>query len=143
MKSALLAVAAILIALPSAAEGNPRPGAQTAPAETTAEAPMSPRAQQAFDACPGLMSRTESAVAYSSHVQYYYLSDCECMAKSIDFNTWDEPTASYSGPKMPSSDGDAIINALTNSSTIEDAFSLIDSSVSDGGYSAISACYGK
>ncbi|WP_291203947.1 hypothetical protein [Hyphomonas sp.] len=49
------------------------------------------------------MSRTESAVA-NGYIQYYYLSDCERMARAIDFNTGNESTATYDGPKLPDSD---------------------------------------
>jgi hypothetical protein len=139
MKPVLTALALLAFALPATSQGNNAPGGAASPA---AAAPLSALAQQAGNACPGLMSRTESAVA-NGHIQYYYLSDCECMARAIDFNTWNESTAAYDGPKMPDSDAYVIIGAFSSSATIEDAFAAIDGNVSETGYSAVSACYGK
>ena len=145
MKPIFAAVAVFLITLPAASQGNNHSGIP--PAQPYSEpaydaGPLSQLAQQAFDQCPGLISRTESAAA-NGHTQYYYSYDCECMARAIDNNTWNESSAVYDGPKMPSSDAYAIIGALASSPTIEDAFSAVDSNVSEVGYSAISACYGK
>ncbi|MBK8198735.1 MAG: hypothetical protein IPK75_10215 [Acidobacteria bacterium] len=146
MKPIFVAIALVAMVLPATSQGNNHSGNPGSPAqyETTPyeAAPMSTLAQQAFDTCPALIARTESAVA-SGHQQYYYQYDCECMARSIDYNSWDEASATYSGPKMPGSDAYAIIGALASSPTIEDAFSAIDSNVSETGYSAVSACYGK
>ncbi len=80
-----------------------RHGARSKRQPGGAAAPLSALAQQAHNACPGLMSRTESAVA-NGYIQYYYLSDCERMARAIDFNTGNESTATYDGPKLPDSD---------------------------------------
>ena len=139
MKPVFTVLALLAFALPATSQGHTAPGggAGAAPA-----APLSALAQQADNACPGLMSRTESAVA-NGHIQYYYLTDCECMARAIDFNTWNESTAAYDGPKMPDSDAYVIIGAFSSSATIEDAFAAVDANVSETGYSAVSACYGK
>lgn len=139
MKRFLTALTLLAFALPATVQGNTAPG--STPAAPPAGA-LSPLAQQASNACPALMSRTESAVA-NGHVQYYYQSDCECMARAIDSNTWNESTAGYDGPRMPGSDAYVIIGAFSGSATIEDAFGAIDANISETGYSAVSACYGK
>ena len=139
MKPVFTALALLAFTLPATSQGNNAPGGASPAAPA---APLSALAQQANNACPGLMSRTESAVA-NGHIQYYYLMDCECMARAIDFNTWNESTAAYDGPKMPDSDAYVIIGAFSSSATIEDAFSAVDGNVSETGYSAVSACYGK
>lgn len=141
MKPVLMALILLAFALPAATQGHTSPG-QPATAPAAPAAPLSPLAQQAFNACPGLISRTDSAVA-NGHIQYYYQYDCECMARAIDFNTWNESTAAYDGPKMPDSDAYVIIGAFSSSATIEDAFGAVDANVSETGYSAVSACYGK
>ncbi len=139
MKPVLTALTLLAFALPATAQGNAAPGsAPSAPPAAT----FSPLAQQASNACPGLMSRTESAAA-NGHIQHYYLADCDCMARAIDLNTWNESTAAYDGPRMPDADAYVIIGALSGSNTIEDAFNAIDTNVSETGYSAVSACYGK
>ena len=149
MRTIFAAIALIAAASSSAAQGNSVPGghasaAAPVPAYDTAApaAPLSALAQQAFNTCPALIARTESAAA-GGHTQYYYQSDCECMARSIDFNTWSDVTAAFDGPKMPDSDAYAIVGALASSATIEDAFAAIDSNVSETGYSTVSACYDK
>ncbi len=138
MKPVMTALILLALALPATSQGNTAPDTQVLPPSAS----LSPLAQQAFNACPGLMSRTESAVA-SGHTQHYYASDCECMAQAIDYNTWNESTAAYDGPKMPDSDAYVIIGAFSSSATIEAAFAAVDSNVSETGYSAVSACYGK
>ena len=148
MKPFFAALAILAITFPAASQGNNRPVHGATPADPAAYAPAAPveplswRAQQAFDSCPALMSRTESAVA-NGHVQYYFAADCDCMAQSIDYNTWDNAAASYSGPKMPDSDADLIVSALASAATLEDAFTQIDASITEAGYSATAACYGK
>jgi hypothetical protein len=139
MKPFFAALALVAFALPATSQGNNAPGGAASPAPA---APLSALAQQAYNACPSLMSRTESAAA-NGHTQYYYLNDCECMARAIDFNTWNESTATYDGPKMPDSDAYVIIGAFSSSATLEDAFAAVDGNVSETGYSAVSACYGK
>lgn len=150
MKPVFAALAIIALALPAASQGgHTSPSGAAAPADPygypapTPSSPPSPLAQQALNACQPLMTRTESAVANAAHQQYYYLYDCECMANSIDSYGWDEATATYSGPKMSDSDGVLIFNSISTSSTIEDAFTLIDGGISEAGYSIISICYGK
>jgi hypothetical protein len=138
MKPVFAALALLALTLPATSQGNNTPGGGM----VTSPPAMSALAQQAYNACPGLTSRTESAVA-NGHVQYYYQYDCECMARAIDNATWDESTATYSGPRMPDSDAYVIIGAFSSSGTIEDAFAAIDQNVSELGYSATSACYGK
>jgi len=135
MKKNLVLVALIALGLPAAAQGNASPGGYT-------PTPVSPLAQRALDACPGLMARTESAVA-NGHISYAYDNDCDCIARSIDFSTWVEASASYSGPRMPDSDAYIIIGALSSAATIDAALSEIDSNLSGTGYSATSACYDK
>lgn len=125
MKKILAAAAVLVTALPAAAQGNP-----------------TPYSQEALNACPALMQRTQQAIA-NGHESYYYASDCECIARSIDSPTWNEATMSYDGPRMPDSDAQLIVRALKGTLTIEDAISWIDSGVSEAGYSAVSACYGK
>lgn len=141
MKRILTGAGLLSLALFAHAQGNNHAGGSAA-APAYEPPPVSELAQQALNTCPALLARTESAVA-NGHQQYYYEYDCECMAHSIDYPTWDDASASYSGPKMPGSDAYAIIGALSSSPTIEDAFSAIDSNVSETGYSALSACYGK
>lgn len=147
MKPVFAAIAIIALALPAASQGGHSAPAGNAsavdPYSYTPPAATSPLALQAVSACQPLLTRTELAVANDGHQQYYYASDCECMANSIDSNSWDEATATYSGPKMSDSDGVLIFNALSTSTTIEDAFTLIDGGISDSGYSSISICYGK
>lgn len=139
MRMIFAAIATLALTLPAASQGNSVPGGSYSPAPPES---LSTLAQQATNSCPGLMSRTESAVS-TGHVQYYYQYDCECVARSIDQNTWNESTATYDGPRMPESDAYVIIGAFASSATIEDAFAAIDANVSDTGYSAVSACYGK
>lgn len=144
MKTALTALALLTLCLPAAAQGNPAPGGGVA-APVSPAAPLQPasaRAQPALNACPGLMRRTESAVA-NGHTQYYFLADCECVARSIDIATWNDATVSYDGPAMPDSDAGIIVGALSSAPTIEDAFTSIDENISDGGYSSVAICYGK
>jgi hypothetical protein len=141
MKLILTGAGLLSLALFAHAQGNNHAGNPVA-APAYEPPPVSELAQQALNTCPALMARTESAVA-NGHEQYYFQYDCECIAKSIDWNSWDEASGTYSGPKMPTSDAYAIIGALASSPTIEDAFSAIDSNVSEVGYSALSACYGK
>ncbi len=131
-------VAAAIIALSSPALGQGGP----APAESYTPAPVSALAQRALDACPDLMGRTNTAIE-NGHVSYLYDYDCDCMARSIDYASWDEASASYSGPKMPESDAFIIIGALASAPTIDDAFADIDENVSDTGFSVTSACYDK
>lgn len=147
MKPIFAALVIMALAFPATSQGNSAPmgqyggsAAPSAPAYTPAV--TSDLAQQALNACPGLMSRTDSAVA-NGHVQYYYSYDCECMAQSIDYNTWNESTAAYDGPLMSEDDASIIIDAVAYSDTIESAFSEIESSISETGYSAISLCFGK
>ena len=142
MRTIFAAIATLALTLPAASQGHSAPGGSYSPAPPAPPATLSTLAQQATNACPGLMSRTESAVS-TGHVQYYYQYDCECVARSIDQTTWNESTATYDGPRMPDSDAYVIIGAFTSSATIEDAFAAIDANVSDTGYSAVSACYGK
>ncbi len=144
MKPVFAALAVLAFTLPAMSQGNARPNASTAApaAPVQPAAPPSALSEQALNACPDIMARTDSAVA-NGHVQYYYMTDCECMGRAIDYNTWNESTVSYDGPKMPDSDAYVIVGALSASPTIEDAFSAIDENISDTGYSAISACFGK
>lgn len=139
MKPVFAALALLAFTLPATSQGNNTPGGSTV---TSPPPAMSQLALQAYNACPGLMSRTESAVA-NGHAQYYYQYDCECMARAIDNSTWNESTAAYDGPRMPDSDAYVIIGAFSSSATIEDAFTAVDTNVSETGYSAVSACYGK
>lgn len=136
MRKFFIAATIIALSLPALSQGNPAPGDSYTPA------PVSALAQRALDACPGLMSRTQTAIA-NGHNSYYYDYDCDCMARSIDYGSWDEASASYSGPKMPESDAFIIIGALASAPTIEDAFADIDGNVSETGFSVTSACYEK
>lgn len=136
MRKFFVAAAIIALSLPALGQGGP------APADSYTPAPVSALAQRALDACPGLMSRTSAAIQ-NGHVSYFYDYDCDCMARSIDYASWDEASASYSGPKMPESDAYIIIGALASAPTIEDAFSEIDETVSDIGFAVTSACYDK
>ncbi|MFN4225033.1 MAG: hypothetical protein ACK4HR_01855 [Hyphomonas sp.] len=136
MRRFFLAATIIALSLPVLAQGNP------APAESYTPAPVSALAQRALDACPGLMSRTNAAIQ-NGHVSYFYDHDCDCMARSIDYASWDEASASYSGPKMPESDAFIIIDALASAPTIGDAFGEIDENISDTGFAVTSACYEK
>lgn len=142
MKKILVMAAIIALSLPALGQGNTPPADYTPPADSYTPPPASPLVQRALDACPALMERTNAAVA-NGHVSYYYDYDCDCMARSIDYGTWDEASASYAGPKMPDSDAYIIIGALASAPTIEDAFAEIDSNLSEVGYSATTACYGK
>ena len=141
MKPIFAACAIVAFAFPAASQGNAPPGDPTiaAPPTTT---PLSAVAKQALDACPSLTERTDSANA-NGYQTYFYASDCECMARSIDSSTWNESSADFDGPPMPDSDAWTIANALVNGATIEDAFNEIDSNISSVGYSAASACFGK
>jgi hypothetical protein len=113
---------------------------ETAP--TQSPAPRPALISKALNMCPALISRTEAAAA-NGHTQYYYSYDCECLANSIDYNTWDEASATYSGPLMPDSDAYIIVGAIAASDTIEEAVLVIDANLSGTGYSAASACFGK
>lgn len=139
MKPVLTALTLMAFALPATAQGHTAPASTQAAPQAGA---LSPLAQQASNACPALMSRTESAVA-NGHVQYDYQSDCECMARAIDNDTWNESTGGHDGPRMPDPDAYVIIGAFSGSATLEDAFGAIDANVSETGYSAVSAYYGK
>ena len=117
---------------------NPTVPAKAAPAAT----PRSYLAERAHLACPDLLERTESAVA-NGHTQYYFAYDCACVADSIDMNTWNDSTATYDGPPMSEDDTIVIINAFLSSPTIEDAFSEIQSTISQAGLSSVSTCFAK
>jgi hypothetical protein len=136
MRKFLAGAAIIALTLPALGQGGP------APSESYTPAPVSALAQRALDACPGLMSRTNAAIQ-NGHVSYFYDHDCDCMARSIDYASWDEASASYSGPKMPESDAFIIIDALASAPTIGDAFGEIDENISDTGFAVTSACYEK
>ncbi|HAY07949.1 MAG TPA: hypothetical protein PKV67_02850 [Hyphomonas sp.] len=136
MRKFIVAAAIIALSFPALGQGNP------APADSYTPASVSALAQRALDACPDLMSRTSAAIE-NGHVSYLYDYDCDCMARSIDYASWDESNASYSGPKMPESDAFIIIGALASAPTIEDAFSEIDENISDTGFAVTSACYEK
>jgi len=65
------------------------------------------------------------------------------VADSIDMNTWNDSTATYDGPPMSEDDTIVIINAFLSSPTIEDAFSEIQSTISQAGLSSVSTCFAK
>jgi hypothetical protein len=108
----------------------------------SAQTPRPDLISKALNMCPALLTRTEEA-AENGHMQFYDYSDCECLANSIDYNTWDEASAGYYGPAMPDSDAYIIVGAIAASDTIEEATTVIDANVSETGYSAVSACYEK
>jgi hypothetical protein len=145
MKPFFAALVILAVAFPAASQSNTAPAHSSEPAGAPSEVPLEPlsqRAQQASDSCPALMARTESAIA-NGHVASFAAANCDCLAQSIDYNTWDDASASYSGPKMLDSDADLIVSAIATSSTLEDAFAAVDGSISEAGFSATSACYNK
>ena len=141
MKPIFMALVFIALASPATSQGNSPHSGSYAPSAPAA-APLSELAQQASNACLGLIERTESAVA-NGHVQQYDLYDCQCLSESIDFPTWSESSGLYDGPAMSQNDAYTIINAVQYSPTIEDAFSEVESRLSQDGFSAITACYPK
>lgn len=146
MKPIFAALVIIALASPATSQGNSRPAHSSKPAVPAKAAPAAtPRsylAERAHLACPDLLERTESAVA-NGHTQYYFAYDCACVADSIDMNTWNDSTATYDGPPMSEDDTIVIINAFLSSPTIEDAFSEIQSTISQAGLSSVSTCFAK
>ena len=97
---------------------------------------------RARNACTGLVSRHDAAVA-NGLSSYYTSADCSCMADSITSEGWDEIAMDYTGEFMSEADATLVADTISSAGTIDDAVSLIYDSISTDGTAVLSNCFGK
>ncbi len=155
MKSPLIALLALGLALPALAQGsnNPHAGASSASSATATDAVTPPPADwlgagqpvpgdlksfsnEANGYCTAINARTESAGTYGDFT-------CECASGAITRQAWSDYDYDYSGPFMTSDDAKLIADTLRTAQTMSDASSTIYYSLSPAGQSVMSSCYSK
>lgn len=97
---------------------------------------------RAQNACPGLVSRHEAAVA-AGKVSSYLPEDCTCFADSITWEGWDDYYMESTGEYMTEADAILVADTLSSAPTIDDAMTLIYESVSSPGSSVLANCIAK
>jgi hypothetical protein len=158
MKSPLLALLVLGLALPAAAQGsnNPHSGASssstdatTETTETTTPPPegwlgagqpvpgdLKSFSNEAKGYCPAMNTRTEAAGAYGDFT-------CDCAAGAITQQAWSDYDYAYSGPFMTSADAKLIADTLRTAQTMSEAGGPIYYGLSPAGQSVLSSCYSK
>ena len=97
---------------------------------------------RAQNACPGLVSRHEAAVAAGKETMYF-TEDCSCVADSITWEGWDEYTMEGTGEYMSEADAMLVADTLSSAPTIDDAMTIIYESISVPGSAVLSNCFAK
>lgn len=155
MKSPLIALLALGLALPALAQGNnnPHSGVSSASVSATTETTSPPPegwlgvgqpvpgdlksfSNEANGYCAAINARSESASAYGDFT-------CECAARVITQQAWSDYDYDYSGSFMTSGDAKLIADTLRAAQTMSDASATIYYGLSPAGQSVLSSCYSK
>lgn len=145
MKSTLVALFVLGLALPAAAQGNNAPPVTSAPAAPPSDwlgagqpvpADLVSYKNEAQGYCEAIDSRSAAASAYGDFT-------CSCATGVITQQAWSDYDYDHSGPFMTSADAKLIADTLRTAQTMSEASSTIYYGLSTAGQSVLSSCYSK